>query len=245
MTRQLTPQLCSIRNHPSCSRARKRRATIPERSQSGVSGVRSCLSGPRACRSGDFCSRPGGQSTKDERAPEVAGGLLSLLKTSPASASGFGRASWCPTGRILTTPVDRGPCRREQERRRTWAPIYVVSECRRQDGNCEAASAVAQHRPTTVALPEWVERASQRVGETSSALSVSLDQCGPKTAPSVHSAITFATGNSMLPVPPPTSTRILASSMFPSVIPAAAHASKCSVMDIVPHWRADCRTLQN
>jgi hypothetical protein len=40
-------------------------------------------------------------------------------------------------------------------------------------------------------------------------------------------AITLATGNCTLPLPPPTSTRILASSKFPSGILAAFHASKC------------------
>jgi len=57
--------------------------------------------------------------------------------------------------------------------------------------------------------------------------------------------VIFATGKSMVPEPPPTSTRILTSSRFPIVMPAAFHPSKCWVTLIVPHWRAFCRTLQN
>lgn len=53
-----------------------------------------------------------------------------------------------------------------------------------------------------------------------------------------HLAVRVAEVKSMLPLPPPTSMRILASSMFPSVRPALAHALKCSEMEICPHWRA-------
>lgn len=42
----------------------------------------------------------------------------------------------------------------------------------------------------------------------------------------VHWAVTSAIGKSTLPLPPPTSTRILASSRFPRVMPWAAHALK-------------------
>ena len=45
-------------------------------------------------------------------------------------------------------------------------------------------------------------------------------------------AVTFATGKSALPVPPPVSTRILASSRSPSGMLRSFQASKCSVMDI-------------
>jgi hypothetical protein len=58
-------------------------------------------------------------------------------------------------------------------------------------------------------------------------------------------AVTFATENSMLPWPPPVSTRILASSSDPPIAkPAVSHALKCSEMVSVPHWRAFCRMLQ-
>src|SRR6478735_3495172 len=56
-------------------------------------------------------------------------------------------------------------------------------------------------------------------------------------------ATTFATVKSIVPVPPPTSTRICAWSILPSVMPAASHALKCSLTEICPHWRAVWRTL--
>ena len=55
--------------------------------------------------------------------------------------------------------------------------------------------------------------------------------------------VTFAVVKSMLPLPPPTSISSCAWSIFPSVMPAAAHALKCSLMEIVPHFRAVFRTL--
>ena len=55
--------------------------------------------------------------------------------------------------------------------------------------------------------------------------------------------VTFAMGKSTVPVPPPTSRRILTSSRLPSLLPAAAHALKCSVTEIVPHVLLSCRIL--
>src|SRR5690606_37128769 len=57
------------------------------------------------------------------------------------------------------------------------------------------------------------------------------------------SSITFAMGSSTLPVPPPTSTRILAPSSPPSSMPSDFQASKCSVREIWPQARAVLRTL--
>ena len=56
-------------------------------------------------------------------------------------------------------------------------------------------------------------------------------------------AVTSANGKSALPVPPPVSIKTWTFTRLPSDMPRLFHASKCSVMDMVPHWRAVFRIL--
>jgi len=55
--------------------------------------------------------------------------------------------------------------------------------------------------------------------------------------------VTFATGKSIFPVPPPTSTLICTEVRLPRLQPWAAHAAKWSLTVIVPHVRAVFRVL--
>src|SRR5205085_2009723 len=54
----------------------------------------------------------------------------------------------------------------------------------------------------------------------------------------VHCAVTLAVEKSILPMPPPTSTRILASYILPRFMPRVAHCLKCTEIEMCPHWRA-------
>ena len=54
----------------------------------------------------------------------------------------------------------------------------------------------------------------------------------PSERRSRYWAVTLAVGKSILPLPPPASTRTLASYIFPIVMPMPFHASKCLVSEM-------------
>lgn len=118
-------------------------------------------------------------------------------------------------------------------RARTRRRVNVSGKAiyRRPDRTCGKESAGAPRRAYTLF-----------------AASVTEDVCNVAqfaTGPVHWVFVTFAIAKSTLPLPPPVSTRILASMRLPSVIPAVFQALKWSEMVMVLHWRAFCRILQN